>query len=80
MIMEPSVSETNQSMLGRISNSFQILSTKMKHTIKDALDFYGRPVADYAKAIRDLFNESYFLEQWLRELMLIPDVKKTEEE
>ena len=37
--------------------------------IGDALGFYGRPVADYAKAIKDLFSECYFLEQWIKELM-----------
>ena len=78
---EPSVSgDTNQSMFGRISNSFQILSTKMKHTLKDAFDFYGRPVAEYAQAIREMFHESYFLEQWIKELLMVPEMQRTEEE
>lgn len=46
--VEQNVSEMNQSVLGSIRNSFQILGTKMKNKIKDALDFYGRPVVDYA--------------------------------
>ena len=54
-------------MFGRISNSFQIFSTKMTNKIGEALGFYGRPVAEYAKAIKDLFNECYFLELWIKE-------------
>lgn len=62
-------SDINQSMLGRISNSFQIFSSKMTNKIGEALGYYGRPVAEYAKAIKDLFNECYFLEQWIKELL-----------
>ena len=70
-------------MLGRISNSFQIFSTKMTQKIGeigDALGFYGRPVADYAKAIKDLFSECYFLEQWIKELMTTEQRRTNEEE
>ena len=48
--------------------------------IGDALGFYGRPVADYAKAIKDLFSECYFLEQWIKELMTTEQRRTNEEE
>ena len=77
---ERSGSDMNQSVLGRISSSFQIFSTKMTNKIGEALGFYGRPVADYAKAVKDLFNECYFLEQWIRELMVMTHKRSSEEE
>ncbi len=70
----------NQSVLGSIRNSFQILGAKMKNKIKDALDFYGRPVVDYAQAIRGLFNECYFIEQWIKELLLTSPQIRTDED
>mmetsp|Transcript_7345 Transcript_7345/g.8825 ORF Transcript_7345/g.8825 Transcript_7345/m.8825 type:complete len:166 (+) Transcript_7345:798-1295(+) len=76
---EHSGSEMNQSMFGRISSSFQIFSSKMTNKLGEALGFYGRPVDDYAKAIRDLFNECYFLEAWMRELLTL-ERKRTSEE
>ena len=65
-------------MFGRISNSFQIFSTKMTNKLQEAFGLY-RPVADYAKAINYLFNECYFLEAWILEL-LTKESKRTSEE
>ena len=72
-------SEMNQSVLGRISSSFQIFSSKMTNKLGEAFGFYGRPVDDYAKAIANLFSECYFLETWLRELLTF-ERKRTSEE
>lgn len=52
----------------------------MTNKITEAFGFYGRPVADYAKAIKDLFNECFFLEVWIRELMTNPAKRSSEEE
>ena len=66
-------------MFGNFTNSFQHFKNKMKVKVEEALGFYGRPVDDYAKAIRDLFNECYFLEAWIRELLTL-ERKRTSEE
>ena len=79
-MMERSVSDMNQSVLGRISNSFQIFSTKMTNKIGEALGYYGRPVAEYAKALKDLFNECYFLDLWIRELLTMETKRTSEDE
>ena len=52
----------------------------MTNKIGEAFGFLGRPVADYAKAIKDLFNECYFLEQWIMELMAGGRAKASEDE
>ena len=52
----------------------------MTNKIGEVLGFYGRPVAEYAKAIKDLFNECYFLEMWIRELLTTVQKRSSEEE
>lgn len=76
---ERPISDTNQSVFTQFASSFQIFRHKAKAIIGETLGFYGRPVADYAKAINNLFNECYFLEQWIREL-LTQENKRTSEE
>ena len=52
----------------------------MTNKISESLGFYGRPVTDYAKAVKDLFNECYFLELWIKELLTTVQKRTSEEE
>ena len=67
-------------MLGSLKHSFQIYSSKITNKIGEAFGFYGRPVAEYAKATKDLFNECYFLELWIKELLTTMQKRSSEEE
>ena len=68
------------SFLGHIHGGFQIIRSKLANKLGEAFGFYGRPVDDYAKALNSLFNESYFLETWLRELLTLERRRTSEED
>ena len=57
------------SMLGRISSSFYHLKQGLKEGIKLALDYEEISAQVYAKAIKELFQETYFMEQWIAQLL-----------
>ena len=61
--------DSNMSMLGRISSSFYHLKQGLKEGIKLALDYEEISAQVYAKAIKELFQETYFMEQWIAQLL-----------
>ena len=61
--------DSNMSMFGRISSSFYHLKQGLKEGIKLALDYEEISAHVYAKAIKELFQETYFMEQWIAQLL-----------
>ena len=69
------------SMFMRISNGLIHLKNKVAEKANAiTFELYGTYSNEYSKVVKDVFSESYFLEQWIAELMTTKQKRLPEEE
>jgi hypothetical protein len=62
----------SQSFVFRLTSSLKnITSTALAGVSKAAFEFYGTYADAYGPVVDELFSETYFLEQWMIELLTL---------
>ena len=68
-------------MFMRISNGLiQLKNRVVDKASQITFELYGTYSNEYSKVVKEVFNESYFLEQWIAELMTTKQKRTPEEE
>ena len=68
-------------MFMRISNGLiQMKNRVVEKASQITFELYGTYSNEYSKVVKDVFNESYFLEAWITEMLTTKQKRTPEEE
>ena len=71
----------DNSMFMRISNGLiQMKNRVVEKASQITFELYGTYSNEYSKVVKDVFNESYFLEAWITEMLTTKQKRTPEEE